>query len=862
MKQTGFSEEEATQLAATFQGWITGMLPGSRLGSAALESFPPVQSSAWITLTAAPNCQQFFAWVLKDIFRDNQAIYDFLKQTSLLDQLAPTFCDALLRTSNAATILECAERQGLFVLRTSEAEQLIYRCHPILREVLREELRRQEPEKYRDLHYQIATLFFQQHANDLALDHALEAQQYELAARILLENVSTFVYYEQSEAVLCFLDRFPAPFTLAHPRLLLLRVTFFLRQGDFATARLLLASLPGLAAEPEPAVKDREEVLIHIEFALACGRLLLAQGAYQEAHRSFLQVLALIPMDEHVLRITAYQQLGLCLILGGEPLHEGIAHFQRALLLCHPQRDERLAAELHLQLANASIWAGNYAIAEHHHQRIRAIQDHLRQPQSITNNLIGMGILRMHQGRVEEAETCFQAVARRVHQPHLLSSKAYALLGLGELAWSRECWHEAFTYLEEALSLARQLEDRYLLTSVLHTFAMAYLRNGEAHTAQYLLDQVVLHSEETRSYESILHQLTQGTILLNQQGYEEAQALFEEVVHLTERRELPWLRMQALMRLAACYLAQGQHGQTHALLHQVRVLNSNGMYDYCVQEELHAYPRLRLLLQEPLEQAKQPHIHSVSQEHLQILALGEPVITIAGTPITHWRMARAMELCFYLLDRQRPLRKDDIIAALWSEDDESEHTNQTFRSTIYYVRQVLGEACLVHRSGLYRLDLGAVYGPFRYDVAVFEEQQQLAKTALAEEDDERAARAFQQMVDLYRGGYVQAFYSDWCIGRRDALRQTLMEARRQLALIAWRREEWNESLLHWQHLLTLDPCLETAHYGVMRCYVRQGKRDLALRQYQHCSRELREQLNVKPGPTLQKLYRRLASGEV
>jgi DNA-binding SARP family transcriptional activator len=52
---------------------------------------------------------------------------------------------------------------------------------------------------------------------------------------------------------------------------------------------------------------------------------------------------------------------------------------------------------------------------------------------------------------------------------------------------------------------------------------------------------------------------------------------------------------------------------------------------------------------------------------------------------------------------------------------------------------------------------------------------------------------------------------------------------------------------------------QTAHYGIMRCYARQGKRDLALRQYQRCRRELHEQLGAEPGHTIQKFYQHLAN---
>ncbi|MEO6892030.1 MAG: bacterial transcriptional activator domain-containing protein, partial [Ktedonobacteraceae bacterium] len=48
-----------------------------------------------------------------------------------------------------------------------------------------------------------------------------------------------------------------------------------------------------------------------------------------------------------------------------------------------------------------------------------------------------------------------------------------------------------------------------------------------------------------------------------------------------------------------------------------------------------------------------------------------------------------------------------------------------------------------------------------------------------------------------------------------------------------------------------------AHYGLMRCYSRQGRRGLALRQYQRCKEMLQQELGVEPGVTVQNLYRRL-----
>ena len=86
-----------------------------------------------------------------------------------------------------------------------------------------------------------------------------------------------------------------------------------------------------------------------------------------------------------------------------------------------------------------------------------------------------------------------------------------------------------------------------------------------------------------------------------------------------------------------------------------------------------------------------------------------------------------------------------------------------------------------------------------------------------------------------------------------------LEARRQLAKLAWHAEAWSESAEHWRHMLLLDNCLEEAHYGLMRCYVRQGKRGAALRQYQSCQEILQKELGIQPGLALQNLYQRLTA---
>jgi DNA-binding SARP family transcriptional activator len=220
-------------------------------------------------------------------------------------------------------------------------------------------------------------------------------------------------------------------------------------------------------------------------------------------------------------------------------------------------------------------------------------------------------------------------------------------------------------------------------------------------------------------------------------------------------------------------------------------------------------------------------------------------------------MARAMELLFLLQNTNAPIRKEQILTLLWPNIDEQ--SDQTLRSTLYYLRKVLGTACITSSyNGSYALDLAAEYGEnVWYDVAVFQDLYALAQASLAAEDEVAAASAFEEMTHLYRGDYLISFYSDWCSMRRDKLRQTYCDAHNQLALIAWRQQQMEKSIFHWQHMLSIDNCLETAHYGLMRCYWQQGKRETALRQYLYCVESLRDELGATPGPDIQRLYRRL-----
>jgi DNA-binding SARP family transcriptional activator len=165
---------------------------------------------------------------------------------------------------------------------------------------------------------------------------------------------------------------------------------------------------------------------------------------------------------------------------------------------------------------------------------------------------------------------------------------------------------------------------------------------------------------------------------------------------------------------------------------------------------------------------------------------------------------------------------------------------------------------LAHNA--YTLELTPCYGtPVFYDVARFEACSAQAREALARKDNASAATALEEMIGLYRGDYLLPLYSDWCTVRRESLRTAYLDAHHHLAQLAWHSEAFEKCVEHWQQIVAIDPLREGAHAGLIRCYLRQGKRGLALRQYTRCRETLQQELGIEPGPSIQRLYQYLSS---
>ena len=886
---TMLTSREATELAETFDGWITGILLSTRLGDLQFLHSTTSASLTWGAPAMRMNRENLFAYVVNEIFSRDPEMYTFIKELSILPVMEPGICNELSGITDSLERLTYLEQQGLFVTHTDEGSQMTFICHPVLRELFCEALQKQNLKRFQALQRRAAELFSVAHDYSQAIYHAYQAEDYHFAAELIMEACVDSGAKDFSESLTHWIDKLPEEMMQAYPRLLVVRANIYLLSGEYAGALPLLEKALKRIDEicDAPMMSKEEIVFLRAEISLARSKALYLEGKYEQAQELCQEIMAVLPPDEIVLRADAHLRLGMCARQSGDFI-TSIQEFQQALQLEGHHMAGYRAARIYDQLASSYHMVGNHALSEHYHARAARCWEQLQDEAGKVKNLIAMGIVLQRKGEFVEAEQVLSQALTLANTLHFLQGQAYALVSLADLYQDQGKYDQALKAADDGLVLARKLKDRYLLTCTLCTLAMTYLLMGDPHTACIFISEIdrQIVPDKTMSYEQALRDLTYGAILLSQGHYQEALAYLTTVEATLRSNDLKRELLQALIRLAACYLAQQYISRVIECMQEVIALVTQYGYETLALLELqrvppllqaiHTQPELLFLCShffpdlEKREQETQnghnmgPLVTPTAQvtampqdaARLRFVSFGEPAVFLQETPITHWRLVDAMELCFFLLDRGRPCHKEQILTALWPDKEGT--SDQVLRTAVYYLRKALGERTVVSRGRCYSLDLSAVYGTsVWYDVAIFCEQYQAAKAAIDGEDENMAYSLLSAIVQLYRGDYLLPFYSDWCNMRRDELRQMYIKARQQLARMAWRREQFDESATHWQHILTVDKCLEEAHYGLMRCYLRQGKRGLALRQYQRCVHALREELAVTPGATIQALYNRL-----
>ncbi|MBN1315129.1 MAG: hypothetical protein JXA42_06660 [Anaerolineales bacterium] len=176
--QHPLKEEQVKVIQSKTEGWVAGLLLASLAVGRANDIDAFIESFS--------GSHEYIADYLTDEVLTGQPehVNLFLLQTSILDRMTGALCRTITGRQDSQSILEKLERENLFVV-SLDSDRRWYRYHSLFSDLLRQRLYHTQPESVPEYHRRASRWFEQNNMGSMAIDHALEAGDFELAARII-----------------------------------------------------------------------------------------------------------------------------------------------------------------------------------------------------------------------------------------------------------------------------------------------------------------------------------------------------------------------------------------------------------------------------------------------------------------------------------------------------------------------------------------------------------------------------------------------------------------------------------------------------------------------------------------------------
>jgi LuxR family maltose regulon positive regulatory protein len=292
------SKDDIELLDKCTEGWIVG------LQLAALSMRDQMDKHTFIANLAGDN-RYIADYLMEEVLqRQSRNIQDFLLQTSILDALTASLCQAVTGMDNCYQLLIELEQNNLFITPLDDNREW-FRYHPLFADLLRARFKRAYSE---DLHlfHQRASYWFEAHElPHEAINHAFTVGDLDRTASLIESRAINLISYGEIQTVVAWLDRLPENYFNSHPRLSVAQawISLFTGQLDAAEAQLQNAEI----------VLSNSSMNRHIAGQIATIRSGIAAFRSDQTHvlQYAQEGLANLPDEDYMTRGLALMILGL-----------------------------------------------------------------------------------------------------------------------------------------------------------------------------------------------------------------------------------------------------------------------------------------------------------------------------------------------------------------------------------------------------------------------------------------------------------------------------------------------------------------------------------------------------------------------
>lgn len=240
---------------------------------------------------------------------------------------------------------------------------------------------------------------------------------------------------------------------------------------------------------------------------------------------------------------------------------------------------------------------------------------------------------------------------------------------------------------------------------------------------------------------------------------------------------------------------------------------------------------------------------------LRVFLFGQVRILHADQPSPLKIPPAGQALLAYLLLQRHRSHPRELLAGLFWGDHSQERARSCLNTALWRLRRLLEPEAA---EGSFLLATLAEVGfnhesDYWLDVADFEAQTSQVTAIPASTMTAGDAQRLEEALRLYTGELLEGHYDDWALRERERLRRLYLNSLAHLMGYYKHRHACQEALACGQRILDQDPLREEIHRDMMRLYLENGQRALAVRQYELCREWLRRELGISPMTETQQL---------
>jgi LuxR family maltose regulon positive regulatory protein len=404
------SHDLVASLDERTEGWIAG------LQLAALSMRHRRDAAEFIRLFAGTHHYIVDYLAEQVLGQQPPAMQQFLLETSILDRLTGSLCEAVTGQACGQDTLHRLERANLFLVPLDD-DQLWYRYHHLFADFLQARLRQAEPQRWPELHRCAAVWYEQNGYMEDAVHHALAANDFETAVRLIRQVAEALWNRSDVRTLYEWLTSLPADRVNHHRDLRIFTMWVYALTGELARVDELLQSADADGCTADADLSD-EQQQAKDEMGLAAADIM----------RAFVMRFRRTPADAIVYAQRAldrtpadniYQRCQVMLLMGHAQMLAGDADGANRTLL------ETMTASQAINFNSVYLSAINY-----------------------------LGQLRVWQGRLHQAAAIFQEARLWIEVQHERQLSGIERVGLGDVKREWNELDEAADLIDEGVKLA------------------------------------------------------------------------------------------------------------------------------------------------------------------------------------------------------------------------------------------------------------------------------------------------------------------------------------------------------------------------------------------------------------------------